>query len=293
MKNNKYHSYTDEELVKLSKETGDKKCMEELYNRYIKHSINICFRYVHEYPNALQVSEDIAQSVFVMLHDKLKAITIKSSFSLYLFRILQRECYKYIKQNPLTPPITPSSEEPSGPDGGDDPTAIPPEPGEEDSPGEEDDLERQLKKLKDCLRRLPPSQRQAIELYWFSEEEKAYDDISREMGEDPKTHLQNGMRNLRHCMGVSFNWLTMQVFLQNIRDQHLWKVVQLLKQKSPILEPCVLKLPEIQKKAIIFFFYNGKLFDEIAQEMKDEIKPAQVRRVLIQALVNLTICLEN
>ena len=63
-----------------------------------------------------------------------------------------------------------------------------------------------LRILEDCLEKLEPNQKNAIELFYKGQ--KTYKDIAINQNSDEKTiksYLQNGRRNLKICFGQSKN----------------------------------------------------------------------------------------
>nr|WP_290933235.1 sigma-70 family RNA polymerase sigma factor [Haliscomenobacter sp.] len=70
-------------------------------------------------------------------------------------------------------------------------------------PEEEDpnDQEITLKRLENCIERLPDQQKDCVRMFYF--EDRSYKDIAEGMSLDlsiVRSHIQNGRRNLKNCV---------------------------------------------------------------------------------------------
>jgi len=73
---------------------GDMKAFESLIDKYQKTILNIVYRMTDNYDDA----EDITQSVFIKVYEKLNKFNSKYKFFSWLYRIALNESLNYLKQ---------------------------------------------------------------------------------------------------------------------------------------------------------------------------------------------------
>ena len=73
---------------------GNTKAFESLIDKYQKKIFNIVYRMVDNYNDA----EDITQSVFIKVYEKLKSFNPKFKFFSWLYRITMNESLNYLNQ---------------------------------------------------------------------------------------------------------------------------------------------------------------------------------------------------
>ena len=175
-------SYSDSELVRLYKETGESDYFGELYNRYIPLVYGLCLKYLR----APEDAEDAVMQLFEELSDKIKHYEI-SNFKTWLYSVAKNHCLQLLRRDAREFPT--------------DWNTLVAESGEFLDLLEEEGDEEQLKALHHCLDRLPEEQRVSICEFFLSE--KSYAEIAEQTGyvlKSVKSYIQNGKRNLKLCI---------------------------------------------------------------------------------------------
>src|SRR5580658_612233 len=80
-------------LIKASQ--GDMQAFEEVYKKSSSFVYNVAFRVVNNREDALEV----AQEVFMIIHDKLKNFRFESSFKTWAYRITANRAINYAKKS--------------------------------------------------------------------------------------------------------------------------------------------------------------------------------------------------
>src|SRR5271167_2857323 len=80
-------------LVKASQ--GDMQAFEEVYKTSNSFVYNVAYRVVNNREDALEV----AQEVFMTIHDKLKGFRFESSFKTWVYRITANNAINFAKKN--------------------------------------------------------------------------------------------------------------------------------------------------------------------------------------------------
>jgi RNA polymerase sigma-70 factor (ECF subfamily) len=172
---NKYRVKTDQELIRIYRDTLQNECLGVLYERYGHLVMGACLTYLKNIHNA----EDICMHIFETLSDKLMKHEI-TNFKSWLFTVTRNECLMYFRKNKAAhKPLTEN---------------------EESELDEDYDLnyDMNLEQLKTCIITLKDEQRKCLELFYFSN--KSYEQISETMGigiKQVKSAIQNGKRNLK------------------------------------------------------------------------------------------------
>lgn len=83
----------DEVIKKAQK--GDKAAFEELAVFYRQFVANVCYKYMHNEEDALE----IAQEVFYNVYKGIKSFKFGSKFSTWLYRMTLNLCFRRMKQN--------------------------------------------------------------------------------------------------------------------------------------------------------------------------------------------------
>ena len=83
-------SYSDSELVRLYKETGESDYFGELYNRYIPLIYGLCLKYLQEEVKA----QDAVMQLFEDLLPKLSRYEIRE-FRTWIYSVAKNHCFQY------------------------------------------------------------------------------------------------------------------------------------------------------------------------------------------------------
>lgn len=168
----------DISLLEVFKSNGEMRCIEEVYRRYGHLVFGVCLKYLKNREDA----QDGLNAVFEKLFVELRKHSV-ADLPAWLHVVTRNHCYHELRKN--TPEASSSfilnSEDRSE---------------EELSLRKEWDV--QIDTLHLALEKLNPSQQWCIKLFWL--EEKSYKEISTLTGmglQEVKSHIQNGMRNLR------------------------------------------------------------------------------------------------
>lgn len=89
-----YNQFSDLELIHYLSTDKKEKAFRTLYDRYYLFVINKCKRVLNN-PNE---AEDVAQAVFLKLHNRYQSFEGKASFSTWLYAITYRSCIDYMRQ---------------------------------------------------------------------------------------------------------------------------------------------------------------------------------------------------
>jgi len=175
---------TDQELVSKYKKTMDLDYVAELYERYLHLIFAVSLRYV----KVTEDAEDLSIKVFEIIKDKIAdqeieniggwIYTITKSQSLMHLRSASREKQKETEFSSFM------------------------EIEKAEHHSNKIDLESNLIKLEDCIKRLNKEQKRCVELFY--KQDKCYREVANLTGyglKKVKSYLQNGKRNLTICMG--------------------------------------------------------------------------------------------
>jgi len=170
----------DEALLKRYRETGDMAILAELFKRYSSMVYYVCLRYLQDGDK----SKDAAMQIFEELIAKVNKHDIKQ-FSSWLYVLSRNYCLMQLRADKKMPSVV-IDEFMELPD------AL-----HQDT----EDKEKQLTALERCMEKLPPGQKQSIDLFFMNE--KCYKEITVLTGytlNEVKSFIQNGKRNLKICI---------------------------------------------------------------------------------------------
>jgi RNA polymerase sigma factor (sigma-70 family) len=165
-------------LLEVFKSKGEMRCMEEVYRRYGHLVFGVCLKYLKNREDA----KDALNAVFEKLFLELRKHTV-ADLPAWLHAVTRNHCYQLLRKKD---------------------TAIPSTKVLHAADHSEEELtlryewDIQIDLLHSALEKLNPSQQRCIRLFWL--EEKSYKEISSITGmglSEVKSHIQNGMRNLR------------------------------------------------------------------------------------------------
>ena len=176
-------SETDEELLRLYKNSGKTEFFGHLYNRYIPLVYGLCLKYLHNEDDAqdavMQLFEELLPKV--MLHD------IKI-FRTWLYSVSKNHCLQILREKERFPLVEMQND------------FMESEVFLYLLDGEDDNSER-VQALKQCMEKLPEQQRISVD--HFFNEGLSYADIVEATGfplVKVKSYIQNGKRNLKICI---------------------------------------------------------------------------------------------
>jgi RNA polymerase sigma-70 factor (ECF subfamily) len=161
----------DAALMLLAKD-GDMRAFEQLVEKYKQPIVHLMFRMLHD----LSEAEDLAQTVFVRVHQSASRYEVSAKFSTWIFTIARHVCLNEIRRRSRHPSESiesslPDTGEPATRQFEDRATFTPPEAF----------LQRELEsKIQEALDELPEKQRLAVLL--CRENELSYEEIARVLG---------------------------------------------------------------------------------------------------------------
>jgi RNA polymerase sigma factor (sigma-70 family) len=176
---------TDEALIALYKETGDKEIIAELYNRYAHLMMGVCMKYLKKENDSL----DALMHVFEKLFDYLKMYEI-GHFKSWFYSVTKHHCLYLLKKHKeyaYEESVLMWKAPKEFVEFGDDLTLT----GRLEKGDQTQDLMKAIENLNE-------DQRVCIELFYLKE--KSYEEvqeITKFTYKQVKSYIQNGKRNLR------------------------------------------------------------------------------------------------
>ena len=161
----------DAALMLLAK-NGDPRAFEQLVEKYKQPIVNLMFRMLRD----LSEAEDLAQMVFIRVHQSAARYEVSAKFSTWIFTIARHVCFNEIRRRSRHPAESmesslPESDEPAARQFEDHKTFTPPEAF----------LQHELEvKIQEALDQLPEKQRLAVLL--CRQDELSYEEIARVLG---------------------------------------------------------------------------------------------------------------
>ncbi len=186
----KAETSTDEALLAHYQASGDLQVLGVLYSRYTELVYGVCLKYFKQEETAADAVMDIFEE---LVQKALKHEVDK--FRPWLYVLAKNHCLMRLRkagQN-FTVSFDPGlmySLELMHP--------------EEEDPN---DREITLKRLENCIEGLADQQKDCVRMFYF--EDRSYKDIAEGMNLDlsiVRSHIQNGRRNLKNCVGASPTW---------------------------------------------------------------------------------------
>lgn len=89
----KYQNKTDEEIVQLITNLGDKELFELIYARYFKKVRDKCFSFLKD----SKLSEEFANDILTKAYEKIPGFKGNSTFSSWLYSITYNYCIDYLR----------------------------------------------------------------------------------------------------------------------------------------------------------------------------------------------------
>jgi len=175
-------SKTDNDQILLYKKTNDLSVIGELYSRYTSLVYGVCLKYLKDRDEA----KDSTMQLFEKLIDTLKSHEVEN-FKSWLYVSARNHCLMQIrsKKGKFKEEIDALNVENQ--------FILHPQEGNE--------LEENLDRLEECIKRLIDEQQKCVRLFYLNE--KCYKEITIITGFDlnqVKSFIQNGKRNLKICM---------------------------------------------------------------------------------------------
>ena len=173
---------SDSEILLLYKKSGDLSLIGKLFTRYTSLVYGVCMKYLKD----RELARDAVMQVFEKLISTLKSHEV-DNFKGWLYVTARNHCLMELrsKKGKFREEID--------------------APGVENQfvlhPDAENDLEENLERLEECIKRLVDGQQECVRLFYL--DEKCYKEITMITGLDlnqVKSFIQNGKRNLKICM---------------------------------------------------------------------------------------------
>lgn len=173
---------SDEHLVKIYRETRNRKIVGTLFTRYNKMVFLVCMKYLEDEEAAKDAAMQVFESLFVTLQQH-----EVETFKPWLYSVTRNHCLGLLrKKKPATVPLTDNLVQDADP---------------MEFREETHQKEKTLIQLEEAIGQLKPDQRTCIVLFYL--EKKSYEEIITTTGfsfKQVKSHIQNGRRNLRILM---------------------------------------------------------------------------------------------
>ena len=176
-------SETDEELLRLYRNSGKMDYFTRLYDRYIPLVYGLCLKYLQ--------SEDDAQDAVMQLFEDLVTKVMQheiQTFRTWLYSVSRNHCMQILREKGRVQQVDFQSE------------FMESEAFLNLLDGDDDNSER-IQALQHCMEKLPEKQR--ISVIYFFNKELSYADIVNTTGfplSKVKSYIQNGKRNLKVCI---------------------------------------------------------------------------------------------
>jgi len=182
---NNISKLSDEELIVKFQKSGNKRCLDTLFDRYSHLVYGLCLTYFKDPAQ----SKDTVLEIFEKLMDKLKDTDIRK-FKPWLFTVSKNYCLNQIEKEQVK---TKNERE----------FFLTQKTGqlEEINEGAAEIKEERLQALLKAIDALKPEQKVCVELYYLKQ--KPYQEVSEITGYtmmQVKSYLQNGKRNLKILM---------------------------------------------------------------------------------------------
>jgi len=173
---------TDQELTRHYKTSGDLAVLGKLYDRHMSLVFGVCLKYLKD----REESRDAVMQIFEKLIQTLKEHEVEH-FKSWLYSTSRNYCLMQLRsaKGRKFEEISSSHVE------NDNVLHLDTEP----------EMEANLVKLEDCIKKLTGDQQHCVQLFYL--QEKCYKDITILTGFDMnsvKSYIQNGKRNLKICM---------------------------------------------------------------------------------------------
>lgn len=176
-------SLSDQELIKRYKKNRDQKFFAELFGRYTHLIIGVCMKYLKNEDSAKDGTMDIYES----LSEKLLASEV-NNFGGWLYVVAKNYCIGELRKQAKIDADKNSLVEHM-------------EFELQERPIVEHSLEAQLTVLEKCIETLTKEQGTCVNLFYIKK--KSYKEVTNLTGfslNKVKSNIQNGKRNLKHCI---------------------------------------------------------------------------------------------
>lgn len=178
------HISPDNDLILKYKETDDLAVLGELYQRYMHLVYGVSLKYFKNRDDA----QDAVMQIFELLIDKLHKHEVQN-FKSWLHVLTKNYCLMALRsrQSGMSAPIEFSS--------------LNMENEALSHHDNETELEQNIVKLEECIKKLKDDQKRCVELFYL--EKKCYQEIVKLTNfelKKVKSYIQNGKRNLKICI---------------------------------------------------------------------------------------------
>ena len=175
----------DQELLTEYRKSGSLEVLGQLYGRYMHLVYGLCLKYLKDE----EKSKDAVMQIFEQLISKLKVHEV-SNFKNWLYTLARNYCLMELRSSNRHEFV--SMEENFMEKDAFEHLDI------------DDTRERKLTVMEKCIEKLPPEQKDSINLFYL--EQKCYKEIADITGFEMnkvKSYIQNGKRNLKICIEKS------------------------------------------------------------------------------------------
>lgn len=175
----------DEQLLNEYRKSGNLEVLGQLYARYMHLVYGVCLKYLKDE----EAGKDAVMQIFEQLIGKLKVHEV-SNFKSWLYTLSRNYCLMELRSS-----------------GKNEFVSMDDNFMEKDAFVHldiEDTRESKLTAMERCIEKLPPEQKETIQLFYL--EQKCYKDIADITGYDlnkVKSYIQNGKRNLKICIEIN------------------------------------------------------------------------------------------
>lgn len=177
----------DEQLLKMFRETGDRKALGALFERYSHLVFGVCMKYLKNRDD----SKDATSQIFEKLMVDLRRFEVQK-FSYWVHSVARNYCLMTLRSRKAMHHL--DDDNSPGVD-------VIMENNDEAHLNEALDKEHRLQLLEDAIQALSEEQRACIELFYLKK--MCYQEVAELTGFDMKkvkSHIQNGKRNLKIYM---------------------------------------------------------------------------------------------
>lgn len=188
MINNEKNNSLEEDLALISryKDTGDKNAVAALFNKYMSLIYGVCMKYLQD----AEQSKDVTMDIYEKMTQKL--ITHKiSNPKAWLYTITKNHCLELLRKK--TRFLEKEQE------------AFLMYSESVFRPYNEENIEKELVMLEDCIEDLEQLQKQTIKMFYL--EKMTYKEITNQLDikwDKARSLIQNGRRNLKKCLDKKY-----------------------------------------------------------------------------------------
>jgi len=177
--------YSDQELIRLFRESEDSKYLGMMYQRYAMNMFGVCMKYIKNVDD----SQDAVMEIFEKLHHDIKRHDI-ANFKSWILTVTRNHCLMILRKNGLQVEYKDEIEFEYG-------NSI----SDFDARNEAEAKEKKLNKMDICVQKLNDIQRLCIDMFYLQGFSYKEIEVKTQLSyKEVKTHIQNGKLNLKKCI---------------------------------------------------------------------------------------------